>query len=1043
MQPTLLAVALAVAVAGSTESPIAATPGDPVSAFLVEADSAGKSSGDALAALVRAKSLLVGAAVGALLDEAFDASDRAMADDHLVLARRIAELHRENSGSDIPLTIVDTFESWTDAQRATRREAIALEAQAVTARDLGALDRAVELFEQARALYESIGDRRSVAVNHGSLGIVHWHRDDMAMVYKHYEQALEARRAVEDRILEGRTLNGLGSANYRVGNYQRAIEWYEQAAALREQTGDRSGLGTSLTYMGNAYYQMGRLPQARDYFERAVTVLEDIGDAEQTFDVLNGMASIYSDVGRLAAANGTFRRAIDVAHGAGLVPREIMARRNLADNLRLMSRFGDAVDQLDAVEALLADHPGDDERALLLRDRGTTYMNMGDVDAARDDLVGYLKLAKTLGNPAREVEALINVGYLYRELDAFDRALATAEKARELAASVGDERNQRLALALSGACAQATGDYAAALSHWQAALSIDEALGAEQMVLADRASIAGVKAEMGRTAEARREFRSLLPAVRDMDFSVVSWAVRFGLGHTFEEENADSAAAYYEDGLAMIERAGATIGAEEVQTGYLSGRRRFYYEEVGRYYATRHAREPDAGWSRRAFATMERAKARGLVQLLEKSVAGLGSPEEDDVLEAMYALDESAADYATRRRELERRYAELRAARVDSAFGGLGRDRTRIAAIDDVARALPEHAALLEYALGDTTSLLWAIDAAGHELVLLPPRRVIEREVGRLRDALTRPGAGDEALRGSARSLYEMLVAPAQSWLDRAADVVIVPDGALFELPFELLLTEPVAEGAAWSDLAFLARRNTVTYAPSATVFTGMDADAPGDVSYDLDLLAVANPDFTGLDALAPLPFAEDEVKNISALVDRDRRAVLVGGEASESAYKRRMANGTPRVLHLATHGLVDPFEPTRSSVVLASDPAAGDDGYLHTLEILSTPAPVGLVVMSACESARGKVSRGEGVVGLSRAFIASGARAVVASLWAVSDESTAELMKTLYENMMGEKEPAGRALNQARLAMIEGERFAHPFYWSPFVVIGDGGAPW
>jgi CHAT domain-containing protein len=106
-------------------------------------------------------------------------------------------------------------------------------------------------------------------------------------------------------------------------------------------------------------------------------------------------------------------------------------------------------------------------------------------------------------------------------------------------------------------------------------------------------------------------------------------------------------------------------------------------------------------------------------------------------------------------------------------------------------------------------------------------------------------------------------------------------------------------------------------------------------------------------------------------------------------------------------------------------------------------PGQVGLVVMSACESARGKISRGEGVVGLSRAFIAAGAEAVVASLWAVSDASTAELMKTMYANMMGEKEPAGRALNEARLALIDGEEYAHPFYWSPFVVIGDGTAPW
>ena len=115
----------------------------------------------------------------------------------------------------------------------------------------------------------------------------------------------------------------------------------------------------------------------------------------------------------------------------------------------------------------------------------------------------------------------------------------------------------------------------------------------------------------------------------------------------------------------------------------------------------------------------------------------------------------------------------------------------------------------------------------------------------------------------------------------------------------------------------------------------------------------------------------------------------------------------------------------------------------LHTLEIIGMPTRSGLVVMSACESARGKVSRGEGVVGLNRAFLAAGAQSVVASLWAVSDESTAELMKVFYEQMLGKKKSASRSLNEARLALIESGTYSHPFYWSPFIVTGTERSPW
>jgi CHAT domain-containing protein len=162
---------------------------------------------------------------------------------------------------------------------------------------------------------------------------------------------------------------------------------------------------------------------------------------------------------------------------------------------------------------------------------------------------------------------------------------------------------------------------------------------------------------------------------------------------------------------------------------------------------------------------------------------------------------------------------------------------------------------------------------------------------------------------------------------------------------------------------------------------------------------------------------------------------------ASESAVKRELRTESPRVVHFATHGLVDAIEPARSSVALAS--GNGEDGLFHTLEIVSTPIRSDLVVMSACESARGRVSRGEGVVGLSRAFLGAGAESVVASLWSVSDESTAELMRVFYERMFGKKESASRALRDARLALLESPKFSHPFYWSPFVVTGTERSPW
>ncbi len=365
----------------------------------------------------------------------------------------------------------------------------------------------------------------------------------------------------------------------------------------------------------------------------------------------------------------------------------------------------------------------------------------------------------------------------------------------------------------------------------------------------------------------------------------------------------------------------------------------------------------------------------------------------------------------------------------------------------DVQKRLPKNTVMLEYALGDTASLLWVIDKKNARVFEIPNRAALETDVERFRDAIRRPGAGDAVLRETARGLYQALVLPAELHIGKADRLLIVPDGFLFEIPFETLLTADADPGTDWRDLPYITRSFETVYAPSASIFVKLD-DAKKRRKYDIELLAFGAPDYSLFDdepgaSLDPLPSSRDEVERISAPIDAKKKRVFLGADASETQFKESIREGAARITHLATHGLVDPVEPVSSNVVLAPDAANGEDGYLYTLEILSLPVESGVVVLSACESGRGRLGRGEGVVGLSRAFIGSGARGVVASLWSVSDESTAELMSIFYDTMAGSKKPAGEALRAARIELIQSETFAHPFYWSPFVVIGTPKIPW
>jgi CHAT domain-containing protein/Tfp pilus assembly protein PilF len=1027
-------------------SPVLAA--DPVQTFIARADSLYRADdSQGLDAFVAGNASVAGAAVGSLVDAAVSAPDADVPvnQDQIEFAERISSIYQRHTGSNALLDLVATYRNFTVEQRALRRKAKALEAEARTAQQSGDLAAAAKSLEEANRLYQSIRDRRSEAIAWGSLGVVQFTMPDYAAAEKSYLRALEVRRAIEDRILEGRTLNALGSVNLQMAQFTEALDYYRHAVALRTATGDQAGLGSSLTYMGNTYYLLGRLGEARDAYALGLPILEAVGSPTQIYECLNGLANVYSDMGRLQSSNNMYVRAIESAHTAGNIQGEILCRNNLVLNLIAEYRFSEALDHLRVIETLLS-HTNDAKSAYdFYRNSGDTYRGIGDLVAAREYYLAAASHADSLG-VISQIENLINIGELYYRLGSYDRGLQYADKARGLAEGIQDRRPMSRVARLAGECERFQGRYDQALAHWQSALETDRLENIESLVLLDEISIANVHAVAGRDEKARSLYFAIEPRVEKSGQVDLALNLSLGIADTYEKTHPDSAVYYYERALDLLEGTRETLGTDAARSDFLSGMRRSYYEEIARYYAALVQTDPEGDWSARAFNTIERAKARGLLDLLEQSQGSKESATETALLDSLYRLDEASPDYEAQRRVLDDRYDAARDARLKSSLRGLS--PADIAGIDDARKALSKDTVLLAYALGDSASLLWVIDRKGHELYLLAKRADLQNEALRFRDAMATPGKGDPTLRRSARRLYEALVKPAASRLADAKRLIIIPDGALFEVPFEVLLTQDTSDETPWHELPFLARSFTPIYAPSVSIYLTMTRLKKIE-KHGVALLAVGDPDFStlapkaGRAPLDSLPYTRTEVLGISADLKDDQKGILLGRDASEGNFKQALRQSSPRLLHLATHGLVDPVEPSASSIVLGRDGESGEDGYLDTMEILSLPFDVDLVVLSACESARGRVSRSEGVVGLSRAFIASGAHGIVASLWAVSDESTSVLMDEFYKKMLGKKRPAGEALNEARFALMEDPDYAHPFYWSPFIVIGSERSPW
>ncbi len=1031
----LIAVALVSLVTSSTAA-------DPSTEFIDK--SYALSIGDdpaAFEAYVVAHRAVVGAAVAQLLDIACQIRPEQpdAAEENVVFAELVAEVHVDNGGNPAAQRLVATYRDWTNQDFRSRARAMQLRDEAEAALGAGEPDKAVALYLQAHDLAKQIGDEHLLADNLGKLGRANWFRGDFDQVFKWYNEAATARKTVDDQILLGATLNGLGSANLQTGNYDAALEFYGKARAVRERTGDMGGLGSTITYMGHTHYRAGRLVEAKAAYEEALPILEQVGQAERILQNLNGIANIYWEMGRVEGAANAYRRSVNIADQTD-DPSEFLYRINYAQALTDMQSYNDAMNQIDAAAELLGNTHDPAAQYSLRQTRGNLYRDMGDMENARLDMVAALQLADSLPDANEKTTALLNVASLYEQLGVNDRGLQFAERALDNARSNEDAPRIRDAATTAGYLAATLGQYDRSTEMWELAKQIDTEQEAQANLITDDVGLATTLALQGKNQQARHILHSARARAQAAGLTNLAMRTGMTIGHTFEKENPDSAAFYYDHTRQQVESLrDDTVDGQLGGGDLFAGEWRRYYEEIALYYASRDNHE----WAERAFAVIETAKARGLLDMMRNAALRNRTPEEETTLDALYHERSQPSPAADKIDELESQFRRMQRERLARDMGKLASD-DQVAALSQVRKSLPKNSIMLYYALGDTASLLWVADRKSTEVHRLSGRRSIDDQIKQIRDAVRQPGNGDATLRNSSAQLYEMLIAPATNAIAKKKHIIVVPDGALFELPFELLA--PTTDGN-WSDLAWLGSTHAISYAPSASVLLEMSQRRSN--KPDIDLLAVGDPNFETLSAnrhsadLVPLPGTRKEVAAIAATVKEKRRVSMVGTDVSESAFKTALGERRPRIVHLATHGLLDSKEPSASSIALAKAEGSNEDGFLYTLEVLNLPFDVGLVVLSACDSGRGRISRGEGVVGLSRAFVAAGANGVVASLWQVSDESSAALMAEFYRYMLGKKKSAAEALRQGRRQMLNSETYSHPYHWAAFVATGAPRSPW
>jgi CHAT domain-containing protein len=369
----------------------------------------------------------------------------------------------------------------------------------------------------------------------------------------------------------------------------------------------------------------------------------------------------------------------------------------------------------------------------------------------------------------------------------------------------------------------------------------------------------------------------------------------------------------------------------------------------------------------------------------------------------------------------------------------------------DIARIAPlidEKTVVLEYMVGDHgKTVLYAVSKDGPltepslHLFILPDDKGEESGIDLVNKFRSAVEKGDLGFADRARKLYRHLITPAERLLKNKSRIIIVPDAGLWDVPFQALMDEKNS---------FLVERAAVSYAPSLTALSEMSRKPKADPTRRIELLAFGNPTIAKETAerskkvfmnarLEPIPEAERLVIELGRLYGASRTKIFIGNDAREETAKRE--SNISRIIQFATHGVINDRSPMYSHLVLAQGQNnLHEDGLLEAWELKNLDLSADIVILSACETARGMISSGEGMIGMTWAVFIAGAPTTVASQWKVESSSTTEFMLEFHRQMLANKKTSkAEALRRASLKLMKTTKYRHPSYWAPWVLVGDG----
>jgi CHAT domain-containing protein/tetratricopeptide (TPR) repeat protein len=918
--------------------------------------------------------------------------------------------------------------------------------------------------DQALLLWQRAGDAEGEIATLNHIGMGSSLAGDARKARGWYERGLARSRRIGYREGEALSLNNIAFVSHEyLSEYSEVAGLYERSAALWQDVGDKAEQAFVYINLGYFYVKVQKHEAARAAFDRSLPLAVDLGDLSLQGQYWAGIAYIQYHQSDLEASFKSYRRAFDLVRAAGDVKMAATIASSLATVYTHLGRLQEAVESpLDILEQVKEP----DIRGKVLNNLAAVYLSLGQEGEALRAYQQALTIFRKQGVRAQEPAArsLIGIGWISLLQGDPATALKKYEEAQSLAEDLPIVK-QHLGMAYL-----ALQKPERALEFFKEALALAEKNSDQTEIGLTRLTMGMAYQSLGRLDLAAEqldrgyELASLNKNTSQMAPFLLRRAMLYRDMGRLKEAQADIEAA-----LEIIESMRRNMAGEDLKMSFFASRRA--YQEVQIDLLMRLDRShPGKGYRGRALAASEWARARGLRDLLAESKVSLSEDVAPELRQRETSLSADLSQVQSRLREalLADVPDRARITRLEQELAALTESRERLAweiqkrhpnpqvrplDLPAIQRGLDDRSVLLEYALGEESSFLFVVTRNGLETHRLPDAATLRERVQRLREAIKTANPRTQHIYfKEAHQLYRDLLEPVAGVLKSRDNLLIAPDGALYLLPFEVLLTRS-GEGS-FKDLPYLLRSHAVTYVPSASVLAELRKPRTKPPADRLRFVAFADPDYETKLAkvgerpllrslpqggqgwhLPPLPDSRREVLNIARLYPRHASKVYLRKDANEKNVKRNHLVANAERLHIATHAYPNERQPELSSLILAED--RGDDGLLQAYEIFRLKLSADLVVLSACETGLGEEVSGEGLVGLARSFLYAGAPSLVVSLWSISDGATPDLMVSFYEGL-DRTYDKGEALRRAKLKMIERGDYSHPFYWAPFILIGD-----